>query len=128
MNYDLFLMHKVLIDRGVHVNSNGAFWILFESLPYDEQYDIMPELFADFEKSECNVQSLDLLNCLKNYVMDSKDQLSYGSKTFELKVELNEKEYWLLCSAVSRGEFSSHKCGETIYKITNAIIKEESNA
>ena len=123
MNYDLFLMHKVLIDRGVHVN-----WILFESLPYDEQYDIMPELFADFEKSKCNVQSLDLLNCLKNYVMDSKDQLSYGSKTFELKVELNEKEYWLLCSAVSRGEFSSHKCGETIYKITNAIIKEESNA
>jgi hypothetical protein len=118
MNYDLFLMHKVLIDEGVSVNG-----VSFESLPYDEQYDIIPELYGGFESHNTNNVEVDLLQCLKNYVKSCRFMLVYGKETYTLDLDLDNKEFWNLCAAVERGDFSSHPCGETIYKITNAKIK-----
>ena len=118
MNYDTFLMHKVLIDDGVSVNN-----VMFESLPYDEQFDIIEELFSGFEASGLNVPEIDLLTCLKNYVYASKFCLTYGNQTYELEVDVTNYEFNNLYAHVMSGEFSNHPCGETLYKIINGKIK-----
>jgi hypothetical protein len=84
MNYDLFLMHKVLIDHGVHVNG-----VSFESLPYDEQYDIMPELFNEFERHPMNRADVNLYDCLTDYLTIKKFKLYIGIKNTEVMDEVN---------------------------------------
>jgi hypothetical protein len=90
MNYDLFLMHKVLIDHGVHVNG-----VSFESLPYDEQYDIMPELFNEFERHPMNRADVNLYDCLTDYLAIKKFKLYIGIKNTEVMDEIrNFIEYY----------------------------------
>jgi hypothetical protein len=118
MNYDTFLMHKVLIDDGVSVNN-----VMFESLPYDEQFMMMGELYSGFDASGFNVPNIDLLTCLKNYVYANKFCLTYGNQIYELELDLTNHEFNTLYSYVMSGEFSNHPCGDTLYKIINAKIK-----
>jgi hypothetical protein len=90
MNYDLFLMHKILIDHGVHVDG-----VSFESLPYDEQYDIMPKLFNEFERHPMNRADVNLYDCLTDYLTIKKFKLYIGIKNIEVMDEIrNFIEYY----------------------------------
>lgn len=39
----------------------------FAELPYDEQWDLIPSKFRDFEKSQFNVDTMPLYDCIVAY-------------------------------------------------------------
>jgi hypothetical protein len=60
MNYDVYLFSNLIkfYDKG------------FEELPYDEQYDILPTLFDNFENSSFNVNTRSAYDCIIDYLND----------------------------------------------------------
>lgn len=49
------------------------------------------------------------------------------SGSYDLEVNISKREYNTLTSAVMRGDFINHPCGEVIYKIINGMTKEVHN-
>jgi hypothetical protein len=46
MNKNLYILSRYLVDRGTKVNG-----IVFESIPYEDQYYMLPYLWKHFEYS-----------------------------------------------------------------------------
>lgn len=67
MNYELYLLSKLLIDNGVVVNG-----VMFESMPYDEQYDMIPHIWGYFAESKYNTADQDLCSCIIDYLISQK--------------------------------------------------------
>lgn len=63
MNYDIYLLSQLLVNQGSSVNG-----ISFESMPYDEQYELLPEIWEFFSSSKYNDDSLPLYECLVNFL------------------------------------------------------------
>jgi hypothetical protein len=68
MNYDIYLLSKLLIDKGVTINK-----VSFESMPYDEQYDILPYIWDYFNKSKYNTADKPLYECIEMYLDFNND-------------------------------------------------------
>lgn len=72
MNYELYLLSKLLIDNGVVVNGVG-----FESMPYDEQYDMIPHIWDGFSESTYNKSDKDLYSCIIDYLISKKMKIDF---------------------------------------------------
>jgi len=72
MNYELYLLSKLLIDNGVVVNG-----VMFESMPYDEQYDLIPHIWDYFAESKHNTSDKDLCSCIIDYLISKKMKIDF---------------------------------------------------
>lgn len=60
MNYDLYLFSCLIKNHDEH----------FNTLPYDEQYELVPKMYEQFEKSIFNDKRSDLYTCMEQYLRD----------------------------------------------------------
>lgn len=60
MDYDLYLFSNLLkfYDKD------------FDEKPYDEQFDILPNLFEGFENSKFNIDTKSCYDCIEEYLKD----------------------------------------------------------
>lgn len=72
MNYELYLLSKLLIGNGADVNG-----VSFESMPYDEQYDIIPHIWDGFAESTYNRADKDLCSCIIDYLISKKMRIDF---------------------------------------------------
>ena len=63
MNYDTYLFSRLLVDNGTKVNG-----VVFESLPYDEQYYILERLFNLFKISKENSLERSAYSCINDFL------------------------------------------------------------
>lgn len=63
MNYDTYLLSKLLIDNGTLTNG-----VVFESLPYDNQYDIIEQVWEKFDTSGFNNPNKGLYDCINKFL------------------------------------------------------------
>ena len=68
MNYDLYLLSKLLIDNGAFVNG-----VNFESMPYDEQYEVLSYVWDCFIESDYNSSSKPLYECIDLFLKGNKN-------------------------------------------------------
>jgi len=68
MNYTLYLMSRLLVDYGTNING-----ISFESLPYDEQYYILPKIDTLFEKSGEDNREKSKYDCICAFLRKNKN-------------------------------------------------------
>ena len=83
MDYDVYLFSNLikLFDKE------------FEELPYDEQYDDLPTLYADFENSKFNVDTKSAYDCMVEYFQDKYPRNIGG---YDVKVLTKAQQY--LCA------------------------------
>lgn len=66
MNYDTYLFSRLLVDNGTKVNG-----VVFESLPYDEQYYILERLFNLFEAAKENNLDKSTYGCINDFLSNN---------------------------------------------------------
>jgi hypothetical protein len=64
-----------MIDYDIYLFSNLVKFYDqdFEALPYDEQFDLLPSMYAKFEQSEHNTEVFGLYECLILYFNDKNN-------------------------------------------------------
>lgn len=83
MDYDMYLFSNLI----------KLFDEEFEQLPYDEQYDDLPTLYADFENSKFNVDTKSAYDCMVEYFQDKYPRNIGG---YDVKVLTKAQQY--LCA------------------------------
>jgi len=60
----------------------------FAAMPYDEQFDHLPRLFKEFDKSPFNEKEEPLYVCIERYLLDKE-----ANQNDELDVDSENPEY-----------------------------------
>lgn len=60
----------------------------FAAMPYDEQFDHLPKLYKEFQKSPYNEQGESLYACIERYLLDKE-----ANENDELDVDSEDPEY-----------------------------------
>jgi hypothetical protein len=60
----------------------------FASLPYDEQFDNLPRLYKEFEKSPFNEREESLYACIERYLLDKE-----ANQNDEMDLDDDELDY-----------------------------------
>jgi hypothetical protein len=83
MDYDMYLFSNLI----------KLFDSEFEQLPYDEQYDNLPTLYADYDNSKFNVDTKGAYECMINYLQEK-----YPRNVGGYDVSVLEKAQQYLCA------------------------------
>ena len=83
MDYDMYLFSNLI----KHYDTE------FEQLPYDEQYDDLPTLYADYDNSKFNVDTKGAYECMINYLQEK-----YPRNVGGYDVSVLEKAQQYLCA------------------------------
>jgi len=85
----------MIMDCDMYLFSNliKLFNSEFEELPYDEQWDTLPSLYEDYDKSKFNVDTKGAYECMINY-LEEKYPRNIGG--YDVKVLEKAKQY--LCA------------------------------
>ena len=83
MDYDMYLFSNLI----------KLFDEEFEQLPYDEQYDKLPTLYAEYDNSKFNVDTKGAYECMINY-LEEKYPRNIGG--YDIRVLTKAQQY--LCA------------------------------
>jgi hypothetical protein len=83
MNYDVYLFSNLI----------KLFDVEFEELPYDEQWDTLPSLYEEYDKSKFNVDTKGAYECMINYLEEKYPRKIGG---YNVKVLTKAQQY--LCA------------------------------
>lgn len=68
---------KIDYDKYLFAQLLCAYDQNFAELPYDEQWDLIPQFWKDFEKSEYNDREVNLYDCIVEYLNNEYLPMSY---------------------------------------------------